>query len=150
MTAVVAFELTSPVTQAAAEFSLGQAFKQGDVPSGQYLHCDLTNFAITPTRYWNDGSVKLATIKGRVPLTANVAKRINIWRNSTAESVGTILTAGSIATAAPTASVQFGTFGTVSLSSLLASPVLTYYSTKEMVCCVYSAKCGSGWPSCRS
>lgn len=141
MTAVVALELTSPVTQSAAEFSVGQAFKQGDVPSGQYLHCDLINFTIIPTCYWNDGSVKLATITGRVPLTANVARRVNIWRNSSAESVGIALTATDIATAAPTAAVQFGSFGTVSLSSLLASPVLTYYSTKEMVCCVYSAKC---------
>ncbi len=143
MTAVAAFELTSTATQAAAPFMIGAAFVRGDVPAGQYAEIDLPNFVVHPLNYWNDGSLKLAAIIGRAPLVAGVAKRVNIVKRSSAQAAGTLLTAASIAAAAPTASIQFGSYGTVSLSSLLATPQLTYISTKEMVSCVYAAKCGS-------
>lgn len=143
MTAVAAFTLTSPVSQAAAPFMIGHAFKRGDVPAGQYLAVDLANFSIVPLRTWNDGSLKHCAIIGRAVLSANVARQVNITRSSTTSAAGTLLTAASITAAAPAASVQCGTYGTVNLSSLLASPKRTFISTKEMVECHYAAKVGS-------
>lgn len=143
MTAVAAFQLTAATTQAAAPFMIGHAFKRGDVPVGQYLAIDLPNFSIVPLRTWNDGSLKHCAIIGRTPLTANVARQVNITRSASASPAGTPLTAASIAAAAPTASVQCGAYGTANLANLLASPKRTHISTKEMVECHYAAKVGT-------
>src|SRR5438874_1495850 len=101
MTAIAAFTLTSPVTQGAAPFKIGHAFKKGDVPVPANLWCDADNFSIVPLRMWNDGSLKHAAIIGRVGLTANVAKQVNLYTGSSAPSVGTVLTAASIQAVAP-------------------------------------------------
>lgn len=143
MTAIAAFTLTSPATQGAAPFNIGHAFKKGDVPVPANLWCDADNFSIVSLRTWNDGSLKHAAVIGRVALSANVARQVNLYTSGSAPSAGTVLTAASIQAAAPTASVQCGSYGTVSLSSLLASPVRTFISTKEMVECHYTAKVGT-------
>jgi hypothetical protein len=143
MTAIAAFTLTSPSTQTEAPFLIGHAFKKGDVPVGQNLHVDAPHYAITPLRYWNDGSIKHVAIMGRVNLVATVAKQFNIVANPVTAPVGTVLTAADIEAAAPTASITLGAFGTVSLAPLLASPRRTFLSTKEMVECHYGADVGA-------
>lgn len=143
MTAIAAFELKSPNTQTAAPFFIGHCFAKGDVPSGQNLHIDTPNYAVVPLKHWNDGSVKHAAIMGRVDLTADVAKQINVVSNTNTAVAGTALTATDIQTAAPTAVATLGAFGSVSLASLLATPDRTFISTKEMVECHYSSKVGA-------
>jgi hypothetical protein len=91
-------------------------------------------------RRWRDGSVKHAVIVGRTDLQANVAKAISILPGSSSSRPS--LTATSIQAAAPTASVQCGGLGTVSLASLLNSPFRTWISTPEMVECHYRAPAG--------
>lgn len=144
MTAVVAFTLSSPIAQSDAPFMIGHAFRKGDVPTGQYLQVDLANVSIIQTRYWNDGSVKTATIIGRVDLVANVAKQINVTTNNVAPSSGVALTSADIQAAAPIAIVQCGSIGTASLAPLLSlPPVRTLISTKEMVECHYRSNVGT-------
>lgn len=138
MTAIVAIGLTSPVTQAAAPFVFGQPFKKGDVPAGRYLWIDTPNFSIVPLRHWNDGSVKHAMVIGRFGLSSNVQKQFNITHQASPAPVGTPLVLADIVAAAPTGATVFGSFGTVSLGTVLASPIRTYISTKEMVECHYS------------
>ena len=143
MTAVVALKLTAPTTQTAAPFAFAQPFVRGDIPSGQFAHIDTPNFSVVPMCYWNDGSLKHAMLIGRVDLSANTQKQINVLRRTVAPSPGTLLTAASITAAAPTATAALTGYGTVSLASLLSSPVRTHISTKEMVECHYKAAVGS-------
>jgi hypothetical protein len=133
------FKLTSPATQAAAPFSLGLGFKKGDIPSS--LATDLTNYQVVVKRRWNDNSVKHAIVTGRAALTANVP--LTVTASPGTPPAGTALTAASIATAAPSASVQCGSLSTVNLSSLLASPFRTWISGPEMVEAHYRASVGS-------
>jgi hypothetical protein len=143
MSVLTAFQLTSPATQSAAPFMMGHVFKRGDVPAGSYLKLDISNYAVTPLRLWNDGSLKHCAIMGRVPLTANVPKQVNLSVSGTPNAALTALTATDIRNAAPTASWSgnfAGTNLTVTLASLLATPKRTFISTPEMVECRYAAK----------
>lgn len=132
------FTLTSPNT-GTFPFTVGLAFKKGDVPSAASL--SLTNQQVIVKSSWLDGSVKHAVASGRVALTANVATTVNVLAQ--AGSGGTNKTCTDIQTAAPTASVQLGAIGTVTLTSLLASPFRTWISGPEMVECHYKAQVGS-------
>lgn len=136
MATLPSIKLTSPITQAAAPVAVGHGFKKGDIPSGQYLTTNMPNLACVPLATWNDGSLKHARIVGRVATVANVPVTVQLNTTSTPPG-GVNLTAASISAASPSASVQCGVIGTVTLSSLLASPVRTWISTPEMVECHY-------------
>ncbi|GMV31375.1 MAG: hypothetical protein AMXMBFR59_35000 [Rhodanobacteraceae bacterium] len=120
---------------------LGHGFRKGDVPSGSELRLSEPNGRVVVKRRWNDGSVKHAVIVGRTDLTANTTKTISILIGTPA--AGTDLTAADIQAAAPSATVQCGSIGTVNLSSLLGSPFRTWISTPEMVECHYRSAVGS-------
>lgn len=149
MTALTGIKLKSPVSRS-APVAFAQPFAMGAVPSGQYAAIDSANVAIFPLRLWNDGSLKHALVMGHFDLTANVEKLYTFSTTSTAPTAGTPLTAADIVSAAPTAVIDCGVFGTLSLASLLASPARTYVSTPEMVECHYQGPIGSdaslyGW-----
>lgn len=133
------FTLTSTVTNADAPFSIGHGFKKGDASS---IQTNLASYQVTIKRRWSDNSIKHAIISGRASLSAGVPLLV-IVSTGTPPS-GTALTSASIQAAAPTASVQCGAIGTVSLASLLASPVQTWVSGPQMVECHYRATVGSG------
>jgi hypothetical protein len=133
------FTLTTTAASGTYPFTVGLGFKKGDTTS---VVCDLTNYQVVVKRRWNDNTVKHAIISGRAVLTQNVARTVTISTGS--PQSGTALTSASIQAAAPTASVQCGAIGTVSLSSLLASPFRTFISGHEMVECHYRADVGGG------
>lgn len=81
-------------------------------------------------RTWNDGSAKHVLVCGVCDASAVVTF-------NTALVAGTTLTSASIQAAAPSAVVDLGVLGSVSLSSLLASPFETWVSTPAMVECHY-------------
>lgn len=139
---VTSFQLTS-VVGGSQPFMLGHGFKRGDVPNGQSIVSDTSGITLRGVvkRRWNDGSVKHAVLVGSGTFVANVAKAISLKTGSAAG--GSNLTSASIQTAAPTASVQCGATGTVSLATLLASPFRTWISTPEMVECHYRAAVGA-------
>jgi chitodextrinase len=133
------FQLTS--TQSGTlPFMVGLAFKKGDIPN--YPTLDIAESQVVVKRRWNDGSVKHAIASGQVGLTANVPKTLNV-SNSASGPSGTSLTSANIQAANPSASVQLGSIGTVSLGSLLASPFRTWISGPEMVECHYRSNVGS-------
>jgi hypothetical protein len=116
---------------------LGFAFRKGEVPAGRGLVLSEPAARVVVKRRWNDGSVKHAIIVGRTDLTANTWKTITILDGT--PSGGTPLTAANIQAAAPAATVQCGSLGTVELTSLLAAPLRTWISTPEAVECHYRA-----------
>ena len=135
---VTSFKLQSPLS-GTFPFTVGLGFKKGDVPSAVSLN--LPNQQVVVKSSWNDGSVKHAIASGRAAFTANTPLTVNVLPQ--AGSSGTATTCSNIQTAAPTASVQLGSIGTVSLASLLASPFRTWVSGSEMVECHYRSAVGS-------
>src|SRR5262249_30270145 len=132
--------LTSPVSQAAAPFTFGVALRKGDVPGQPAL--DVPDQQVVVTRRWNDGSVKHAIASGRVALTANMPTTIHVL-DAAASPPGAALTAANIAAANPQASVALGSFGTVTLASLLASPVRVWIAGSEMIEAHYRGAVGT-------
>jgi chitodextrinase len=109
---ITTLALISSVTQSSASFTVGQAFKQGDVPAGLQVVSGLTNFQCTPKNTWPDGSLKFALLSGRTALTANTPLTVDI-------SIGvpatvTALTTTDLKATGVTASIVAGVFGTVS------------------------------------
>jgi hypothetical protein len=135
-----AFQLTTAAASGTYPFTLGMGFAKGDAPSN--VTTDLATAQVVVKRRWNDGSVKHAIIAGRAALTQNIARTINL--SAGAQASGTALTASDIQSANPSASVQCGALGTVSLSGLLGSPLRTWISGPEMVECHYRADVGVG------
>ena len=135
------FGLTSAAVSGTHPFGpVGLFFKNGDIPSSIALSGQISA-QLTVKRAWDDGSVKHCIVVGRAAFTQNVLKTITVTQGTT--SGGSALTSASIATAAPTASIQCGAIGTVNLSSLLASPLRTWISGPEMVECHYYSGVGA-------
>jgi hypothetical protein len=142
MTAIVALKLSAPASVTAAPFSFAQGFRKGDVPAGRYLVSDVPNSVVAPLCYWNDGSVKHAQVMGRANVSATPLL-VSISSTSVQPAAGTVLTASSLASSGASVSVAVTGVGTVNLSDLLASPLRTHISTKEMVECHYAAPVGT-------
>ena len=101
------FGVLSTVGGTNLPFTYGHVFKEGDVPSGQYVNSDLTDWQCVPTTYWPDGSVRHAIISGRATCTSNVLKSIALSVSSSDRS-GTTLTETNLASALPTVTLQAG------------------------------------------
>ncbi len=142
---VTSFELTSTST-GTQPFPVGLALKKGDIP-GVPVILGTPDAQVIVKNRWNDGSVKTAIASGLASLTANTPLTLNVMRATTAPS-GTDLTAGHIASAAPSASIQIGSIGTVNLSSLLATPSRTWISGPKMVEAHYRSNVGSDATLC--
>lgn len=112
----------------------GIVFPQGAVNGP--LGASDAGLRVVVKRTWNDGSVKHAVVCGLV----DAAQRITF---NTAPIAGTALVAADIQTAAPTAVVDLGVLGSVSLASLLATPSETWISTEKMVECHYRGQFGT-------
>ncbi len=98
-------------------FALFQAFKKGDVPSGQTL----AGLQMTVRNRWPDGSVKLALLAGAAVITAATDRPVGMALGAAVS--GSNLTLTHLQAAAPVAVFGCGAFGTVTLSgSALASP----------------------------
>lgn len=139
---ITTFTLTSPNT-GTHPFMLGHAFAEGDVTSASDIVSDTSGVTLraVPKRLWNDGSVKHAVLVGTAAMVA--ATPLSISLKTGTEAGGVALTAADIATAAPSASIQIGAVGTVTLGDLLASPFRTWISTTEMVEAHYRSVVGA-------
>lgn len=135
---VTSFELNSP-TSGTLPFTLGLGFKKGDVATSPSLN--ISDQQVIVMRRWNDGSVKHAIASGQIPMTSGVAKTVTVV--NTATTLKTSLTSANIKAANPQASISFGSYGTVTLSSLLDTPFRTFISGPEMVEAHYRAKVGN-------
>jgi hypothetical protein len=112
----VTFTLRSTTAVSNHPFALGQVFRKGDVPSGQALVLDTAGSQITPVSSWDDGSVKHAIVAGRTDLAANTNRTVLIGGGT---ATGATLTEVDLIAAGPSASVSYGSYGTVTLGALL-------------------------------
>ena len=120
-------------------FTIGLGFGKGEAFS---IQTDLDNYQVVVKRHWSDGTIKHAIVSGRATLVADTPLTVTVETGT--PQTGTALTAADIAAAEPTASVQCGTIGTVSLADLLATPFRTWISGHEMVECHYRGDVGGG------
>lgn len=137
------FSLTSATTQAAAPFTLGHAFKQGDVPAGQSVTATGTaSFQCLAKNAWPDGSLKFAVLSGTASLTANTPLTVTL--STGAAAGGTALTTADLKATGVTAGVDCGAFGSVSWATTdWDSPAQTWASGPSMSSWVYRKAVGS-------
>jgi hypothetical protein len=100
-------------------FALGQVFRKGDVPTGQALVLDTGASQVTPISLWDDGSIKHALVAGKADLEAGVDKTVGVYAGAAAS--GSPLTEAALIAASPNASITYGSYGTVTLASLLGT-----------------------------
>jgi len=137
------FQLTTAVGGADLPYTIGYAFAKGTLPAATALAVDQGTAQIVVKRQWNDGSIKHVVVSGHVSIPAAGGTQA-IQISAGTPTGGTALTSADIVSAAPTASVQCGAIGTVTLSSLLgAAPFRTWVSGPEMVECHYRGPVGS-------
>jgi hypothetical protein len=134
-----AFQLSSLVT-GTLPFTVGLGFKKGDIPGVPVL--DISSSQVVVKSRWSDNSVKHAIASGAAALTAGVPLNVNVTAGS-AGAAGANLTTADIQAAAPSASVQLGAIGTVSLAGLLGTPFRTWISGPQMVEAHYRSAVGS-------
>lgn len=139
---IATFQLTSATTNGVAPFSIGHAFKQGDVPAGSQLVGDLTDLQVVAKNAWPDGSLKFAMVSGRAPLVANTALPVNLMIGS--PTGGAAFTTANLKATGITAAVDAGSFGIVSWATTdWDTPFQTWISGPKMCSWVYRKPVGS-------
>jgi hypothetical protein len=139
---IATFQLTSAVAGTSLPFSLGHAFKKGDVPAGAHLTGSILDLQVTWKNTWSDGSLKFALIAGRVALVAGVPLTVTL-------SIGPgpilpNLTTENLRTTGVTASIGAGAFGTASWTAAdWATPFMTWVNGPFMSSWVYRKPVGS-------
>ena len=97
-------------------FTIGQALREGHVPSGSSILADVPNVQAVIKSRWPDGSAKFAVLSGQVDLAANVWRSIGLSAGASPAATAPVSLTELKATGA-SASVQFGSFGTASWSA---------------------------------
>jgi hypothetical protein len=111
---VASFELTSAIGGTNLPFSLGYAFRKGDVPAGKQVVGDIPALQVSGKNWWADGSLKFATISGRADLTAKTARKIKLGVGTA--TAGNALTTAELRATGTSAAIGAGSFGSVSWS----------------------------------
>src|SRR6185503_6574749 len=97
-------------------YTIVYAFAKGTLPAATALAVEQGTAQIVVKRQWNDGSIKHVVVSGHVSIPAAGGTQA-IQISAGTPTGGTALTSADIVSAAPTASVQCGAIGTVTLSS---------------------------------
>ena len=149
-TGAMQFSLVSTVT-ATVPFSLGFAFRQGDLPSGRFIATSLANSQAVVKNLWPDNSVKFAIVSGRAPLTAGTAATVQVSSAATAPAAGVALAATQLRDSGLVATIDGAAFGSASWSGAdWLAPFQTWVSGSEMSSWIYRKAIGSdahlvGW-----
>ena len=136
------FAMSAPSTSA-VQFALGFAFKQGDIPSGQFAVASLANTQVTVKNTWPDGSARFAVVAGRAPLTANTVVVVSLAATSAAQT-GTALTTADLRSTGAVAGVGCGSFGAVSWADTdWLTPFSTWITGPQMSSWIYRKQVGT-------
>lgn len=131
-------------------FTVGFAFKQGDIPSGRFVATSLANAQASVKNSWPDGSVKFAVVSGRATLAANTATTVTLSSSASAPA-GSALTLTQLKATNAVASIGCGSYGTVTWQTTdWDTPFQTWVSGPEMSSWIYRKPVGSdphlvGW-----
>jgi hypothetical protein len=122
---------------------LGFAFKQGDIPSGQYVAASAGTVQATVKNRWPDGSVKFAIVAGQASLSAGTPLTVALSATATAPS-GTALSTANLKATGITASIDAGGIGTASWSGTdWDTPAQSWVSGPQMSSWTYRRAVGS-------
>jgi hypothetical protein len=141
-TTVASFSLTSATGGSNLPFTLGYAFRKGQVPSGSRVVGSITDLQVIAKNTWPDGSLKFAIVSGRATLAAGTPLTVNL-------SVGTPATATNLTTedlriTGATASIGAGSFGTATWTAAdWATPFSTWVSGPFMSSFLYRKQIGT-------
>lgn len=137
------FTLTSNVTSAAVPFTVGHAFKQGDVPAGSGILVSGANAQVTVKNTWPDGSAKFAIVAGTASLAAGTPAAVAL--TSGAASSGTALTTFDLKAAlTQPVTIGAGAYGSASWSGTdWDAPFQTWITGHRMSSWVYRKPVGS-------
>ena len=111
-----AFQLNSPAASGTYAWTVGHAFRQGDVPAGSYVTSDASSTQCDVRNFWPDGSVKFAVISGISAFQQNQPSAVVLSTTTTSPASGNVAEPSDV-----DAEVVFsgGVTGTCSLRSVL-------------------------------
>jgi hypothetical protein len=136
------FSLTSPAS-GKFPFTLGQGFRQGDVPNGRFIAASIPHAQMTVKNRWPDGSIKFAIVAGQAELSANQPLQVTLATSASAP-VGAPLSTADLAAAGVKATVGAGAFGSVSWSGAdWEQPFAPWISGAEMSSWIYRKPVGT-------
>lgn len=141
---ITTFSLIAGSSGSAIPFSIGQAFKQGDIAvTDEGVSVIGATAQVTPKNYWPDGSLKFAVISGTASLTGGTPSTITVRR--AAPSNGTALTLADLQATGITA--DFGTGGAYGSATFsngdFGSPFESWISGHRMSSWVFRKPFGS-------
>lgn len=114
MAVITNFSLLGAVSTVDAPYTIGHAFKKGDVPAGVDVLGNGTNFQCIPKNYWSDGSLKFAVISGRISTTAGAPVVVTLATGTAV--AGTALTLTNLKATGLTVTFGAGTFGSATFA----------------------------------
>jgi hypothetical protein len=136
------FSVISVTGGASVPFSLGYAFREGDVPSGSTVLSDVAEFQCVAKNAWPDGSLKFAILSGRAALTAGQWRTLAL-RSGAAPAARPPVSLADLRATGIAASVTFGAYGAASWTGTdWDAPFQTWVSGPEMSSWVYRKPIG--------
>lgn len=106
------FTVSSTSGQASVPFSLGFAFRRGDVLAGRTVFSDNGTLQVTVKNRWPDGSLKFAILSGQVSLPSAAGVTVNL-SSAVAQGTPSPVDTARLRSSGAIAEVGCGTFGTV-------------------------------------
>lgn len=127
-------------------FTVGYAFRQGDIPGGRFITAGGSNvrgFQASVKNRWRDGSVKFAVLSGLIDMPANSEQTLTIgWTDSSPSS--SPLTLADLKATGVSASISYGAYGTATWSGAAwDTPFLQWISGAEMSSWIYRQPIGT-------
>jgi hypothetical protein len=138
----VSFTLNS-ASSGAFPFSLGHAFRKGEVPAGTAVAGSIPELQVIPKSTWSDGSLKFALVAGRANLTAGTPLTVTLTRTAALPAARGMSTDELKATGI-TAAVGAGAYGSASWSGAdWSAPFMEWVSGPQMSSWIYRKPVGT-------
>jgi hypothetical protein len=139
---VASFQLASASGGADLPFTIGHAFKKGDVPAGSAVVGSPVPVQVVAKNRWSDGSLKFATISGRATLAAGKPQTVTLGIGKA--STDASLTLDALRATGVVASVGASGIGTASWTGTdWNAPFLSWVSGSQMSSWIYRKPVGS-------
>lgn len=142
-TGAMQFSLQASKTLTKAPFSLGFAFRRGDIPAGNGVGASISDLQVISRTTWPDGSLKFAQLAGTASVTANTLLTVSL-RRIDAPKASAALGLADLKKTGITADVIAGSLGTASFgASDWDAPQTTWASGPQMSSWIFRKPVGS-------